>query len=211
VEARYSGQLSPTTSQSTTIRRALTKLKKVGRKSDKSEEAVTIRFDYPRPNSIQQLEALVWKENVPCTCDICQPLLYGKKNCHVQHPKAVFSDILELNKYGRIAYSTPRMLAMTAEKPELMDLVRTTIQYFDRPSEYLNDQQLNAREALLKWIGRRIHLLNPEDGPDAEILVPGSEMLQLWHWISNLFFYGRIPEAEFLWTRECETIGRATH
>jgi hypothetical protein len=126
-----------TSSASNMLKRIFTKSKK---KEENPKDAAAAEFKYPKPDSIQQLEAMVWKANVPCTCDICQPQLYGKKNCsRPKHLTITLSENLEFNKYGRIVYSPPKIEPLAVVLPELMHLARTMIQYFDRPWEYLND------------------------------------------------------------------------
>jgi hypothetical protein len=158
---------------------------------------------------------MVWNANVLCTCDICQPRLYGKKNCSwPKHLTITLSENLEVNKYDRIVYSPPSIEPLAVVLPELVHLARTMIQYFDRPWGYLNDQQLNARERLMQWWAAR-NVGNgswqPIEAEDAEKLVSTEDMLQLSTWLSELFFHGQFAGLQIKWDRDIEWIGQATY
>lgn len=118
---------------------------------------------------------------------------------------------LRLNKNGQIAYAPwdLSMFEFEDNKPELMHLTRAIIQYFDRPWEDMNNQQLNAKEELLRWIAKRLDPGNREDEHDAEQLIPCHEMYQVWQWVHELFLGGCLLDAEFSWTRDIEEVGLA--
>jgi hypothetical protein len=55
--------------------------------------------------------------------------------------------------------------------------------YFDLSWEYLNDEQMLAREELLKWIANRKDIMDVHETLDGPALVPAKEMRQLLKWI----------------------------
>jgi hypothetical protein len=61
-----------------------------------------------------------------------------------------------------------------------MHLSRTAIEYFDRPWEYLNDQELQARENLLRWIDERLDSYELFGKEDAEKFISGPAMTSIW-------------------------------
>lgn len=152
------------------------------------------------PNAIRELETYFWDKDVPCTCDLCQPKLYGRSNCSTRFHK-IFSlrHSLDTNKYGYIVFQPPPLRASAEQPPELMHLARTLIEYFDRPWEYMNDRQLAAREGLLKWVDGRADLFKYTTNFDAEKAIPASEMRYLWKMISEMFFGVDIGDGTFTW------------
>jgi hypothetical protein len=172
------------------------------------------------PNTISSLETLVWSANLPCQCDICSPEIYTDGKCVLRtHLRFNLHKNLVVNKYGYIAYQAPKFGPHDTHKSrgihrlyktECMHLARTAIEYFDRPWEYLNDEQLQSRENLLRWIDGRTDIREPSEEEDAEKLISGPTMRVLWKWINELFFGGDFPDAIFKWTRDITNTGEAT-
>jgi len=169
--------------------------------SQKDGEDTESDNKYPCPESVQQFEALVWAEDMPCICEDCQPAMYDKKNCTQRsHTKFCLNEHLDVNKYGKIVFQPPDLRAHSKRKPEITHLAKTIIMYFDRPWEYMNDRQLQARENLLKWIGPRRTKRRAGMNEDTEQTTSGPEMRQLWKWLNELFSGDHIADSEFVWT-----------
>jgi hypothetical protein len=115
------------------------------------------KIDNPaKPVSYHQLQVLVRKNGMRCRCELCEPSSY-RFHCFYQfsHQKFKLHERLEVNKYGHACYMRPMLRADSSSKPEMMHLARSIVEYFDRPWEYMNDEQLEAREMLLKWLASR--------------------------------------------------------
>ncbi|KAF2677104.1 hypothetical protein K458DRAFT_410004 [Lentithecium fluviatile CBS 122367] len=101
-----------------------------------------------------------------------------------------------------------------------MHLVHGIIPYFDRPWEYLNDEQLAARREFSAWRTRmwartsgaaasggrqspgdkRDHDAAMNEPVDGRTLLPTPEMLTLIHCIFTIFFGSPIPRLTFHWS-----------
>lgn len=135
---------------------------------------------YPRPKSVQQFEALVWAEDMPCICEDCHPAIYDRKNCTQRsHTRFCLNEHLDVNKYGKIVFQPPDLLAHSKRKPETTHLAKIIITYFDRRWEYMNDRKMQARENLLKWIGPRRTKRRDTMNEDKEKITSSPEMRQL--------------------------------
>lgn len=54
--------------------------------------------------SVYDLERLLWDKDTPCTCDLCQPALYGRWICLYSHQKLNFHKVLDVSKCGHISF-----------------------------------------------------------------------------------------------------------
>lgn len=91
-----------------------------------------------------------------------------------------------------------------------MHLTRNIITYFDRPWEYLNDEQLAARDWFLGWCrGRREDMLRISEHKDGEKLLSGVEMRRLWKCFNELFFGGDLADGQFRWNPSLVDLGQA--
>ena len=157
----------------------------------------------PQPTTIKEFEALAWSVNADRLCDICSPELYTSENCLIRgdrhHLRFHLHKDLIINKYGYTAYRPLDFGPNGLYKAEVMHLARTAIQYFDRPWEYLNDQQLLARENLLRWIDEH-PVREPSNEFDGEKLISDDDMTSLLKWFSELFFGGKMSRTFVEWT-----------
>jgi hypothetical protein len=144
----------------------------------------------PAPDCVYQLESRVWNNDVTCTCDICQSVLYSDSKCPGgPHQKIKLHEHHDVNKYGYTVYQPP-LLDPRRKKVQLgsTHLPRTIVEYFDRLWEYLNDRQLLARESLLKWVSGRRDFKAISLNGGAEIILDNGGLRQLWKSFSELFF-----------------------
>jgi hypothetical protein len=134
----------------------------------------------PTRESIHQLEVLVRNNGARCTWDLCDPSRY-RFNCFYQRSHQGFKlhEQIEVNKYRYSCYTNLLLEADSTTKPELMHLARTIVEYFDRLWEYINNEQLDAREMLLKWIAHRKDILHTTVESDAEQSIFDREMRQV--------------------------------
>jgi hypothetical protein len=186
------------------------KIKKLGRKrqensNDNSKDPTQAdseqsKSDYPIPQTMKELEALCWAINAKCTCDICVPDTYTNLKCskliHILHRS---NEELGMNKYGYTCFRPPPLAIYRSHPPPISWLTRILWGYFDVSWEYLNYEQLLAREELLKWIANRKDMMDVLETLDGPTLVPAKEMRQLLKWILELFVGGDIPSLTFSW------------
>jgi hypothetical protein len=107
-------------------------------------------FKEPHPPShetIEDLESLVRQQATPCTCDICQPDRYSRASCaRWTHWRFDLHNNLTTNKLGHTVFAPAKKPSGFSWPPQMMHLTRSLIAYFDRPWEYLNDDQLTAQK-----------------------------------------------------------------
>jgi hypothetical protein len=161
----------------------------------------------PRPDEPADLRKLIEAQDPqpPCSCDICDPARYkAHRNCPLflhSHPKLKISR--DKNQYGNECYKPLHL--NSALRGEALELARTTIQYFDRPFDQLNNTQLAALHSLQEWIRNHMSLIFISPPPPTTSLADlftEKEMQTLWTHINTLFFGISIPSKlkVFQWT-----------